>query len=294
MVEIRTFDGDWQHLSDFCQTHWLRRYQGKVPVVLWTPDMLEWELADLPATRNYLVAAYDGARLVGFIGARPMKLHFRGEVIDGSWGSYFTVDSEYEKQPVALQLNLELRRRHRERGAKLSMGFVYQGFKESRGQDFWLRQPKLVKPVRQLGFWARPLDFKAVADFSFHKLDAIASRLGGVVLGKPWPPRANSNIRAFTAADAAPCAALLDAKSRQCDLGYVWDAALAARQLQFKDVSRTFVAEQDGRVAGLINYFPLEIVGKRSIVAGVIDFMAVDELPGSQAVDLVRTALADM
>ncbi|MCE9546690.1 MAG: hypothetical protein K8T25_14515, partial [Planctomycetia bacterium] len=47
-------------------------------------------------------------------------------------------------------------------------------------------------------------------------------------------------------------------------------------------------------VAGLINYFPLEIVGKRSIVAGVIDFMAVDELPGSQAVDLVRTALADM
>ena len=36
MVEIRTFDGDWQQLSDFCQAHWLRRYQGKVPVVLWT------------------------------------------------------------------------------------------------------------------------------------------------------------------------------------------------------------------------------------------------------------------
>ena len=67
MVEIRTFDGDMTELSEFCHGAWRRRCLGQTPYPIWTPEFLEWELSDSPATGEYQVAAYDGARLVGFL-----------------------------------------------------------------------------------------------------------------------------------------------------------------------------------------------------------------------------------
>jgi hypothetical protein len=69
---------------------------------------------------------------------------------------------------------------------------------------------------------------------------------------------------------------------------------LARWQLGFEQATRTLVAEHEGRVAGLINYCPLPLMGREPIAAGLIDFFETANLPISTAVDLVRAALADM
>jgi hypothetical protein len=294
MIEIRTYDGDMRQLAEFCNGVWARRYQGQMPYARWTPEFLEWELDDAQTTRELLVAAYDGAKLVGVLPARPMRFHLQGETLAGSWGSYFSVDPDYENQPVSIKLHIEQRRRHKERGLVINFGYVVTAYSAGRGQQFWLKQQKLVKPIRHVGMWVRALDPQAVARFSMRRLDVLGLQLSKLVLGDPRPPRRPEVIRSFVASDAPACAALLDAASRRADLGYAWDAKLAERQLAFKDVTRTLVVDHDGRVAGLINYSTLPLIGRAPILAGVIDFLETTGLPMRTAVDLVRAALCDM
>jgi len=294
MIEIRTFDGDMRQLAEFCNSAWSRRYQDQMPFPVWSPEFLEWELDDCPGTRELLVAAYDGGKLVGVLPARPMKFHLQGQTVNGSWGSYFSVDPDYENQPVSIKLHLEQRRRHKQRGLKVNMGYVVTGYAAARGQEFWLKQPKLVKPVRRVGNWVRALDPMAVARFSIKHLDVLGMYLSRLLLRDPRPPRHPEAIRPFVPAGAAACAALLEAASRRADVGYVWDEALARRQLGFEQATRTLVAEHEGRVAGLINYCALPLMGRAPIVAGLIDFLETTNLPLPTAIDLVRAALADM
>jgi hypothetical protein len=293
MVEIRTYEGDMQQLAEFCNGVWAKRYLGQMPFAQWTPEFLAWELEDAPATRDMIVAAYDGGKLVGALPARPMRFYLQGTTIDGTWGSYFSVDPEYENQPVSIKLHLEQRRRHKERGLKVNLGYVFTGYSVGRGQKFWLKQ-KMIKPVRNVGTWVRALDPLAVSRFSLKRLDRLGMKLSQLVLGPPRPPRRPEAIRPFVPADAAPCAALLDASSRRADLGYAWDTALATRQLGYAPATTTLVAEHEGRVAGLINYCPLKLQGRAAITAGLIDFLETDSLPTRTAVDLIRTALIDM
>lgn len=294
MIEIRTYDGDMGQLARFCNSVWSRRYAGRMPYIQWTPEFLAWELDDAPATRDMLVAAYDGTRLVGVMPVRPMRFHLQGEIVPCSWGSYFSVDPEYAHQPVSIKLHLEQRRRHKEHGLHINFGYVVTAYTAAEGQKFWLKQQKLVKPIRRLGMWVRALDPLAVARFSLRRLDAFGMRLSKLVLGAPRPPCRPETIRPFAAADATACAELLDAASRRADLGYAWDAAQVARQLAFGDVTQTLVAEHGGRIAGLVNYCKLTLVGRTPIVAGVIDFLETDGLPARTAIDLVRAALSDM
>lgn len=294
MIEIRTYDGDMRQLAEFCNSVWSQRYGGRMPYIQWTPEFMEWELDDTPNTRDMLVAAYDGARLVGVMPVRPMRFHILDEIVRCSWGSYFSVDPEYAHQPVSVKLHLEQRRRHKERGLHINFGYVVTAYEAAQGQKFWLKQQKLVKPIRPVGMWIRALDPMAVARFSLRRFDVLGMRLSKLVLRDPRPPRRPETIRPFAAADATACAGLLDAASRRADLGYAWDEVLAARQLVFRDVTRTLVAEHDGRVAGLINYCTLTLIGRTPIVAGIIDFLETSALPRRTAIDLVRAAMCDM
>ncbi|MGD9634466.1 MAG: hypothetical protein AB7G28_16430 [Pirellulales bacterium] len=299
MLEIRTLDADMHELAEFCNSVWERRYRGLMPFPRWSPEFLEWELDDSRRARELIVAAYDAGRLVGVLPARPIRFHIQGQIVEGSWGSYFSVDPDYEHQPVSLKLHLEQRRRHRAHGLQVNFGYAFTGYAAGRGQGFWLNQPKLVKPVCHLGTWVRALDPAAVARFSMNRFETLGLQLARLVLRPPRPPRSSSAIRPFTPADAPACAALLDEVSRRADIGYAWDETLALRQLGFAPATRTLVAEhesaaQERSVVGLINYCDLTFIGRTPINVGLIDFLETSQLPHRTAVDLVRAALADM
>jgi len=293
MIEIRTFDGDADQMSRFCTGVWRRQYQGQMPLIDWSADFLEWEVLADPS-RHYVVAAYDGTKLVGLLPTVPQRFSLLGQEIDGTWGSYFSVDPDYAQHGVSLKLNLELRRRHRQRQAVLTTGHVYLGAAVAKGKDFWLKQPKTIQPVRKLGLWARPLDHRAVSRFELSRRDAVGVRMLGLVQRTPRPADPADGIRDFQTGDLADCLRLVNDQGRAAELGYLWDDVALLRRLKYKDVAHTLVAEYRGRVAGLVNYCRLKIMGRAPIEAGVIDMLAVDQLPRPLARKLIRTALAQM
>jgi hypothetical protein len=294
MIEIRTFDGDVDELSRFCTSAWKKRYTGRMPVPDWRADFLEWELlGEDHAARQFLVAAYDGSRLVGVLPARPVRFHVRGRPVAGTWGSFFAVDDDYEKQGVSLKLNLEQRRRHRDHGAQVFTGYVYFGSAASMGKEFWLRQ-RSVKVLGKVGLWARLFDHRAVSDFEYSPRDKWATRALGWFQGPPRLPRDAGGVRPFRPADLGDCLRLANRLSQSADFGYEWDEATLSRRLCHENVPRTFVAESEGRVAGFLNYCHLGLMGRQTITAGVIDLLSIDELTRVMQQDLLRTALCQM
>jgi hypothetical protein len=294
MIEVRTFDGDAAELATFCTTSWRKRYEGRMAVPLWSPSFLEWELlGDDHAQREFLVAAYDRTKLVGVLPARPARYQLNGRPVSGTWGSFFGVDPEYENEGVSLKLNLEQRRRHRLHGAEVLMGFVYVGSSASMGKDFWLKQRSL-KIIRKLGLWARLIDHRAVSDFEYSARDRWATRAFGWFQGPPKPPHDRAGIRPFRREDLADCLRLARALAGSAEFGYEWSEAALLRRLSHGNVPRTLVAEEQGRVAGFLNYCHLELLGRRKVTAAVIDLLSLGELSARRQKDLLRATLCQM
>jgi len=294
MIEIRTFEGDAAELSAFTTTMWRKFYEGKMPVPLWSPQLLARELlptADDP--RDYLVAAYDGTRLVGSHPARPLRISLHGEEKIASWGSFLTVDPEYRRQGIAQRMNEEFWRRHRERGAVANFGYLYVRTVKSMGPKFWLKQPERAV-VRKLGMWVRALDHGAVSRFELYRFEGWGSHLMSLVQGRPKAPRDTTGIRAYRSEDFSDCQELVRERGASMDLAYLWNPEELARLLHYEDLARTVVLEEDGRVAGLVSYYRLEVLGRCPMEAGVIDLVAFGTLSARARLRLLRATLFQM
>ncbi len=294
MIEIRTLEEDSEKLSEFCLAVWKHRYADRMPVPLWSAPFFEWELlSDESACRDFLVAAYDKSRLVGILPARRVQFHLGDRRIAGTFGSFFSVAPEYDGQGVSLKLHLEQRRRHRERGVPLSTGFVFLGSALAMGKEFWFRL-RTVKVVSRMGMWVRLMDHRAVSRFECSRRDGWASRFVGLFQGPPRPADDAIGIRPFRDSDLPECLRLANGISAAADFGLIWDERSLSRQLSFHALPRTIVAEQEGRVKGFANYFPLDLLGHETVRAGVIDVLSIAELPFARQKDLLRATLTRM
>jgi hypothetical protein len=294
MIEIRSFDGDPEELAVFCTNVWRTRYSGQMPVWLWTGSFLNWELfSEEPGARDFLVAAYDGTRLIGAHPAKPVHYHWQGEPVFGTAGAYFSVDPAYESQSVSLKLVLEQRRRHRERDAHYDMGYLIMGAQAAMGKHFWLRL-KAMQVVAKVSLWTRMIDHRALTEFSVSTRDRWGATLMGLVQGRPKPPPNRSSIRPYRDTDLNDCLELSRELSEAAEFGIAWDAVSLARQLAFQNLPRTLVLEQDGRVRGFVNFSKQPFWGRREILVGMIDLLCVQRLNGRQTRDLLRAALVEM
>ncbi|HEV8069164.1 MAG TPA: hypothetical protein VGP76_15605 [Planctomycetaceae bacterium] len=294
MIEIRTYDGDPEELAVFCTNVWRTRYGGQMPVWLWTGPFFNWELfSQEPGARDFLVAAYDGTRLIGAHPAKPVHYHWQGEPVFGTAGAYFSVDPEYQSQSVSLKLVLEQRRRHRERDALFDMGYLIMGAQTAMGKDFWLRL-KTMQVVAKLSLWTRMIDHRALTEFSISARDRWGSKLMGLVQGRPKPPADPARVRPYRDADLHDCLELAGELSRAADFGIAWDEVSLARQLAFPNVPRTLVFEFDGRVRGFLNFSKQPFWGRREILVGMIDLLCVQRLNARQTRDLLSAALVEI
>jgi len=294
MIEIRTYDGEPAELAAFCTGVWRDRYCDKMAVPLWSPPFMEWELfSDEPGGRDFLVAAYDGGRLVGALPSKPVRYQRGGEAFLGSFGSFFAIDPAYEKQAVSLKLVLEQRRRHRQRQSPLFAGYVIRGDSAAMGQQFWLRLREM-HVVGKVGLWVRMIDHRVMSEFLFHPFERRGARVLGWFQRRPKPPSRLAGIRPYRDTDFSDCLRLANELSRSAEFGLVWDEASLRRQLSYKDFPRTIIAEHGGRVAGFVNYFRQAYLGRREMTAGVIDLLSVSELPPAGRRNLLRAALHQM
>ncbi len=295
MIELRTYEGDAAEISQFAQQAWRQTYAGKMPIPLWDERFFDWQLlSPRPGGRDYLVVAYDGPRLVGSLLGEKFRFRLHGREFDATMGSWLTVHPDCRGQGLASQLVEEQRRRHRATGAVFNLGYGYIAKAISMGPKFWKSLPNDVVVLGTVGWWVRLLDQTAVAKWELSALMGWGARLLSLVQGRPTPPRDSTGIRPYRPDDLPACLALVHTLLERVDMGYLWSAERLAHQLQYKDVPRTLVIEHAGRVAGFVNWYRLDFLGRQPIEAAMIDLVAFGPLPAADQTRLLRAVVAQM
>ena len=124
-IEVRTYEGDIRELAHFINTSWRSYYSDKY----WIPDhdseCLDWQFfAQRDESRDFRLGAYDGSRLVGCFLAECFPFGVNGRQLEGTIGSWFTVDPEFVRTPAPFKLLNEMERRHVKHGKAFLLGFV--------------------------------------------------------------------------------------------------------------------------------------------------------------------------
>jgi len=295
VIEIRTFEGGPEELAAFTNRVWRLSYEGHMPTPLWSKEYLRRDLfQNGDRQRDFLIAAYDGSRLVGSHPAKPIAVRLHGQEIAATWASFLSVDPEYRRRGVALKLQAEYVRRHRQHDLPVNFGYLYLRSAHSMGPEFWRRQPGGVRIVSKVGMWVRAFDHAAVARFSLYRLESWGSRVLGLLQDGPREPPDDTGIRPYRPEDLSDCRHLLNQTGESADLAYLWDIDNAARQLSFPGLSQTVVLDHEGRVAGLVNYTLLEVLGKCLVRVALIDAIAFGSLRSVDRRRLLSAALSRM
>lgn len=271
MIEVRTCESEAPEVAAFTTRVWRETFRGRRLAINWDTAYFDWQLFNGVCGRDYMLAAYDGARLVGTLFAEPFRLRVREVERDATMSSWLTVEPEYRRHDVASQLVAEMRRRHRERNAAFQIGFGVLG---TMGPQFWRTMPDAFV-MRKLGFWCLMFDVRSLRESLYlPSLGRSAMRLLRVVeRARPRAPE-GEGVRDYTPTDLARCLELANGLGEGMDLAYRWEAGRLGLQLQHKGQPRTLVCEEGGRVEGFINYYVIECVGRSVVRAAMIDIFA--------------------
>jgi len=165
---------------------------------------MEWELfSDEPGARDFLVAAYDGGRLVGALPSKPVRYQLRGESV---WAL-----SEVSSPSTPLMRNRRFPSNWCSNsaaatavGRRPSLPATDSGRLGRLGQQFWLRLREM-HVVGKVGLWVRMIDHRAMSDFLFHPFERRGARVLGWFQGRPKPLVHSAGIRPYRDADLADC-----------------------------------------------------------------------------------------
>ncbi len=274
MIEIRTFEGSTAELVSFTNRMWRRSYEGKMLCPQWSEKLFQRELFSPDAAdRPFLVAAYDGAKLVGSHPAKPIRIRLHGREMSATWGSFLTVDPEYRGQRIAQRMQEEFVRRHQERQAAVDFGYLYLRSVRSMGPKFWLKQENLAI-VKKTGMWMRALDHGAVARFELNRFETWGTRFLSLFQPRPKPPGSQDGVRPYEPTDLPHCLQLVHAAGSKADLAYLWNPEALEKQLDDPGLSSTVVGEKGGQLAGLVNYTLLPVLGRTLLTTALIDLAA--------------------
>ncbi|MDC0710233.1 GNAT family N-acetyltransferase [Stigmatella sp. ncwal1] len=293
MVEIRTFEGDAEEASRFVNGVWQATYGQELPLSVWDARFLDWLLfRGGQADRGYLVAAYSGRTLVGTLFAEPARIRLGNREVEGAYGSWNSVAPEYRGQGIGHRLAEELFRRHRERGAHLTLSCVASS--TALAQRFWGKSPS-ARLLNNLGLWIHVFEPEAVARWSLHASERALFTLARPFLRQGFHHASTQGIRPYRPADLLPCMALVQRMMEPVNLGYAYTTERLAHQLQYRQVPRTFVLERGGEVHGLVNYYTLQMTAHGELTTGVVDLLAFKEgLPTPERQRLLEVAMQDM
>jgi len=293
-IEIRSFDGPTEQLSEFIVQTWLGSYQGKMSVPRWSAEYFDWQFAGAENARDYTISAWSDGKLVGALIGLPFPLKWEGEEHLGVHGSWLSVARDFRREGVASKLAQRMNEVQQERGCVGRLGYAFQGARVSLGPRFWKKSQPDTHLVRPMRLWARVLNPGKVARWSNKRFERIM--LKGLPrsvcsIGKPDP---SIKIRPYRPEDRSVCAKLVDAQTQQADLAALWTEQRLEPHLSYGDVAHTLVVERDQQVVGFLNYHLLPLVLQGEIHSAVIDLLATTELTGRETRALLKTALQQM
>lgn len=298
MTEIRTYEGDGQDIANLLARTWRSAYQGKHWCPLWDADYIRWQLlGDRSGGHEFLVSAYDGRRLVGCVLAERMTFRLHDREVEGTIGSWLTVDPEARSPNLSFKMVEELGRRHREHGLAFLLGYV-NGNPATPAHHFWTRfakkHPRDLRFIRRIGYWIRILNAPVLSRKCLYGYERIGARVHGWIPPLRAPGRMACGVRDYSDGDFEACEQLVRKSSVRADLSTVWRPERLARQLRWNDLPRTLVIEPNGSPSSLINYHQLGLLGIQEVTAGLIDLLTSAEAPARDRRKLLRSALYRM
>ena len=263
MVEIRTFDGDLQEVSNLIKASWAEDYRGayKQPFMDYSSiDFLEWNLKKPNVDPDLLFGAYSGSKLVAFVAGVPYKFRYNDQVLRSVSASFFTTHIDYKRKGIGKSLIREALLKAIEKGYDVitivtDEGHLGQGLTEKLSKEMNLRFLKL----KRFTFLSKPLDknkLMELADLSlFHKIGLqMFTKRGGAVRGEAYGFEPAKDVKVICQ--------MLNKSYRPNTLTVNWEEDTLASQLRGR-ISDTLFVNRNGR-KGLINYYKIDLIGCRS------------------------------
>ena len=302
MIEIRTYEGDGHDVAELVARVWRGAYAGRKWVPCWGRETLNYQiLAQEARAADFLVAAYDAARLVGCFFAEPFTFRLPDGPVDGTLASWLTVEEGQSASCVAPRMLWEMQRRHRRAQKAFCLGYVV-GDHTAPANKFWLSyaqsDPQNCQLVRRVGYWIRMVDHRAVARHGVHWHERVGARLLRWLQARPQvrPAAANDwGIREYKPDDFDACYEMHETVSANADLSIDWTRERFAFQLRDPHATaRTLVLEHAGRIAGFVNYHEVDLLARASVSAAFIDRLAAPQASHHQRISLINAALGRM
>jgi len=297
MIEIRTYDGDGEDVADLTARAWRAAYGGKSWCPFWSAEYLGWQLLRSPNDRDFLVAAYDGCRLVGCFFAERTIFRTDDHEVVGTIGSWFTVDPEARSPRLGIDILEELRRRHREHGAAFLLGYV-NGDPRTPANKFWSGYarlyPEQIRFVRRMGYWIRVLNAASLRRKCIHRFERLGVDLHGLLPFQRAPRGTGLKVRDYSDGDLNRCARLVTEVSEDADLAVVWAREQLASQLDWNGYPRTLVLDRGDAPFGMVNYHRFGLLGTDIVTTGLIDLLGCEGGSTRDRRSLLRSAVARM
>lgn len=296
MVELRPFEGTGKDLESFIVRVWRETYGGKMPVPLWTAEYFDWQfgLRD-GCSRDHLIAAYDGNRLVGTSLAMLFQLRIGDMVYPAALSSWLSVDPEYRRQGIASSIMTEQYRIQREQGLPVRIAYTYSGSRFSLGPAFWQSKRKAIPNTSyRAGFWVRVLDGPRVAAWNINRMEGRLTRLLAGWQPAPRAGRSTVNIRPYRSVDLSACIDLIHTTLDRTDFGILWDEKSLDRHLSGGGVGRCLVAERNGVTVGFVSFHCLPFLGRTEEVVGLMDLVSLESMTGPEQASLLDSCLLEM
>lgn len=265
MVEIRTFDGDIEEISDLIKSSWVPDYKKeyKQPVIDYSSiDFLEWNLKKPNADPDDLFGAYHNGKLVGFAGGFSHLSRYNDQILKTGIASFFTTHVDYKRKGIAKALCREVFNRCMEKGFDIGLcvtdeGHPAGGIVDSQSAGLNIGHYK----AHRFTFLSKPLDENKVAELAylpfFHKV--------GLKLFTKRNETMSRNVYGLEPEKDVDiiCRMLNGAPYTDDTLTVHWENQILLSQLWGRLADTMFF--NHGKKKGIINYYTIDILGCRSI-----------------------------
>lgn len=270
-VTVRALKEDPNTIARFISEVYDLHPHGKSFVPRWSGAFLNHIIFQNPDfTPDHAIGAYQGERLVGLIMAQPHTVIADGAPVKSIYGSWLAVKPEWGAQFTAIRLLDELRMRHKAQGARLMLGVAYRSG-PGVGLDFWESYarafPNQISSGRDLKFWTRVLDGKALAEAVHDPLLKVGGQTARV-----WPvrqPKPLQGLRDYAADDLQMCQRLLSGSGAEmCTVPSDWELQSAP---DLATGPQTLVIDLGSGVVGLSMFHVLPMSDAKPLYVGMID-----------------------
>ena len=280
-IEVRDFDGDIAALGDMAYDTLLEERGDDNWLDYYRPEIARHLFADVPDPR-FLIAAYDGSKLVAFVANLPRRYRLNGQTYLGVWSTMLGAHRDY--RGAAVYLIAECLRRNQEFGADLAMlSIERRGYRSREMYNAYLRPRFPLVRVKPMYAITHAVDFDRIVQSQGLKwYERAGIRFWGAHRPITAPPVAGV-VRPYAPADVDQILALLGRYSDRNSLVRVFTRESLARRLATPGVTATLVYERGGAVLGFINFTAHELVSRRGRHRwGWLDFLYWDGLSAGE------------